>query len=341
VVSLSSEQLRLLRAAQDRLASAWSEDRMYDAVCGVMTELVPGTEAGLLLWDGPALTVARLAGTTSSLSGTMVPWFSSGLISSHRAHDPRKRDPLANRVVDVSVVARRSPATYQLFLETGLWPLGFEPFARVPFFQGRHFVAFCGMGRARGDRRFTSQELAMVQSLAPLLADGMAARQALDSKHLAPGDVAAIANAIDAPAFIVASGGQVVFANQIARAVYPKLPEWIAACCSEHSPNRPPWVKRVPLNLEGTRLYLLLPTELDVDPETAPGTPWAVRWKLPARHARVAACVLLGLSDKEIAQRLGIEFHTARTYVRRVFEAAGVHSRTELVRAAMRVARGG
>lgn len=65
--------------------------------------------------------------------------------------------------------------------------------------------------------------------------------------------------------------------------------------------------------------------------------PWAARWRLAPRHARVAALVMRGLSDKEIARETGLSFTTVRTYVKAVLRAAGVHNRVELLRAALGV----
>jgi DNA-binding CsgD family transcriptional regulator len=54
---------------------------------------------------------------------------------------------------------------------------------------------------------------------------------------------------------------------------------------------------------------------------------------LPPRLARVAGLVVDGLTDKRIAQRLGLTFSTVRTYVRQIYRRVGVHSRVGLVHA--------
>ena len=54
---------------------------------------------------------------------------------------------------------------------------------------------------------------------------------------------------------------------------------------------------------------------------------------LPPRLAKIAALVIHGLTDKQIAQRVGLTFSTVRTYVRQIYRRMGVHSRVGLVHA--------
>lgn len=58
-------------------------------------------------------------------------------------------------------------------------------------------------------------------------------------------------------------------------------------------------------------------------------------WSIAPRHARVAACLLLAMSDKEVADATGLTLATVRTYVKQIYKAAGVHSRAALLRASM------
>lgn len=52
---------------------------------------------------------------------------------------------------------------------------------------------------------------------------------------------------------------------------------------------------------------------------------------LPRRQAQVAECILCGLSDKQIAERLGISVPTIRTYLARMFQTLKAQDRVELV----------
>lgn len=64
--------------------------------------------------------------------------------------------------------------------------------------------------------------------------------------------------------------------------------------------------------------------------------PWSL---LSAREAQVAQLVVDGLTNKEIAGRVGISRHTVKTHMHRVFGKCGVENRTGLV-ACLVAARG-
>jgi len=105
---------------------------------------------------------------------------------------------------------------------------------------------------------------------------------------------------------------------------------------------------KILLTFEGRRYELLVANErggappssslaviADAEVDAAPSSPWARRWRLSPRHARVAACVIQGLSDKQIAQQLSLSVSTVRTYVRDLYARVGVHRRVGLVRASI------
>jgi DNA-binding CsgD family transcriptional regulator len=71
-------------------------------------------------------------------------------------------------------------------------------------------------------------------------------------------------------------------------------------------------------------------------PHTA--APQAPQLGLSAREWEVAAAVAQGLTNAEIAKRLGISRRTVATHLERIFERLGIHSRAAL---AHRVARPG
>ncbi len=136
------------------------------------------------------------------------------------------------------------------------------------------------------------------------------------------------------PAFVVdVLRGVVVHANQRARRAFSEVPLWL--CTNGDHGARPRWVRSIRLDLTQGIYDLLLIDCLEVDFEHAPFAAWATEWRLAPRHARVACGLLHALADKEIAQELGLEPNTVRTYVRHVFEAAGVNSRGALIRAAL------
>jgi DNA-binding CsgD family transcriptional regulator len=328
-----------LHRMHEELAYAWTRPDYVPRLEAIIAGGIPGALVGLMGWRGTLATTPDAPGNVRHALNT--PWFASGQVLAQRGYDPRchrSTDPLANRVMDARAVSRVMGRTaYRVFREDALAPLGIGPFGRVALYDQERFLMLCVFGRARNDGDFTTEELDMVQKLVPTVTAGLAARRALDKESLAPGNVADIANAIDGPAMIVAPGGVVVFANAMARATYPKHPPWLSVCsCDEEDITRPAWVKRVPLMFGHRRLYLLMPTATDIDPERAHQAPWAKRWRLAPRQAKVAASIARGLSDKEIAVELGLTLSTTRTYVKRLFARVGVHSRTELVRGIFR-----
>lgn len=54
---------------------------------------------------------------------------------------------------------------------------------------------------------------------------------------------------------------------------------------------------------------------------------------LPPRLEKIARLVIDGLTDKQIAARVGLTFSTVRTYVRQIYRRMGVHNRVALVHA--------
>lgn len=56
-------------------------------------------------------------------------------------------------------------------------------------------------------------------------------------------------------------------------------------------------------------------------------------YKLTAREAQIASCVLRGLSTREIAQELGVAASTVQEHLKAVFDKLGVRSRRELTAA--------
>ena len=71
----------------------------------------------------------------------------------------------------------------------------------------------------------------------------------------------------------------------------------------------------------------------------AGATYWARAWGLPPRLARLAVMLMAGLSPRAIGTRARLSLRSVRTYTETLFQRARVHSRSELVLAALRDGR--
>jgi DNA-binding CsgD family transcriptional regulator/GAF domain-containing protein len=73
-------------------------------------------------------------------------------------------------------------------------------------------------------------------------------------------------------------------------------------------------------------------TVLELDREAAAGRAAGPLLPLTAREREVAALVVNGLADREIAERLHLSRHTVSQYVKRIYRKLGVDSRVALTR---------
>ena len=138
-------------------------------------------------------------------------------------------------------------------------------------------------------------------------------------------DVTALLEAIAQPLFLLSTDGRVLHANGIAKRLFPEPPAW-----HRSSAPVPTWARRMPLPGQAGGLVLEVIDPICDSIQLAPSAPWAVRASLPPRLARMAACILQGMSDKMAADTLGISYDTARTYARLLLQQMGVGSRVEL-----------
>jgi DNA-binding CsgD family transcriptional regulator len=337
------QAVRAVTIARGELAHAWAEPDAYMRVANILAEMVPGSVVGMMRWEKTAHDVPFMLATAGTCldSAMKTPWVSSGRIVKHRPYDPRRRDPFANRVADLGMLAGRAGnEALRQFKAGALAPMGLRAYMRTTLYDGGDFVAMCGIGRACDDDDFEPSHRAAFETILPDLLHGLGALRALHDVPLEPGSVAAIADGLDRPALIVDSRDRVLYANRMARRVFVRWPEWLSVSASERPAPRSAVVRCVPLVAGARRYYLLMTDRLSADADTAPSATWARKWRLAPREAKVAAALLQGNTDKEIADRLQLTTQTARTYVKRVFARAAVHSRTELQWAAARIAAG-
>lgn len=132
------------------------------------------------------------------------------------------------------------------------------------------------------------------------------------------------------PAFLCSADGEIRYANQAARRRWQRPPPWLAQVGHDGRAG-----ERAGDGREPRRIPLADDLELVVLPAAAGGADRL--GALPPSLARVAELVAAGLTDQEIADRMGLTHKTVRTYVSRIYRRLGVSNRVMLTR--MLVAR--
>jgi DNA-binding CsgD family transcriptional regulator len=174
------------------------------------------------------------------------------------------------------------------------------------------------------------------QRVVDTLTGGLSALSAFRTARLSIAELEKVLAAAPFPVFLQSNTGRLMFTNDLAKSVFPNRPPWLHLAHLNRF-QMPSFVQRVPVRVDGSTVFLLIVDAPDDDPLAAPSTPWARFWGLPPRHARVAACVIKGMSNDETGALLRLEVSSVRTYLKHVFRRAGVHSRAELIRAALAV----
>ncbi|MFC1611678.1 response regulator transcription factor [Myxococcota bacterium] len=334
-IAFTARDVGLVEETRETIINAWSAPNYYEAIARAVEALVPEVTALVATWMGSRMEEGvPLFPRTHRIYD--LPWITKKIFIKHRPFDPNG-DPLANQVVAIRDFAGSHPDLYERFKALVMDPLGIIDSMRMNLYRRVHFVATVNLLREGGADDFSSRDKQLFQAVSQPLVDGLAARLALDNEHLSPGMVENIAEAMGEPAFIMSDSGVIIHANAAARMVYPRCPEWVRQTTAQS--ECPPWARRVPLAFEHSRLYLVIAEVIDVEPDYAPFAPWALQWKLPPRYARVAAHVMRGRTDKEIAEKTKLKVSTVRTYVREILRRAGVHSRAELTRKAIDTSR--
>lgn len=131
---------------------------------------------------------------------------------------------------------------------------------------------------------------------------------------------AAIIDMFTEPAFLLATSGEVVFANRAAREVFPPPRPWLRDAVSMAAEQCDMPMRIAGVSIDGRDLHLVVLGE---------GAAFA---GLPPRLLDIARLISQGKTDKEIAQSTGLAETSVRTYVRRLYARAGVTRRAELVR---------
>lgn len=318
------------------LADVWGRPDFRERLASCLADVVPDTHVLLVDWEGDDRSQMRAGGDRAFLADALeTPWVRTNAIYRHRPYDPERPGELANRVLTHHQMAHLRPAGWSAFKQLFLEPLGIDGFVRATLYDRYGFVGHLQWFRPSGRPPITEHEHNRVRELVPHLIGGLAARHRFDRARITSSTVASIMDGVLEPALLVSEDGHVVHANQLAReALTSPLLERIRELQSAA------WIRWVPFRLEEQPFFLGFLDVLELDAALAPHAPWARRLALPPRFAQVCAYIVRGYADKEIADALDVSVNTVRTYVRRIFDHIGVHSRTELLRALRKAAVG-
>lgn len=152
-------------------------------------------------------------------------------------------------------------------------------------------------------------------------------------------DLRAIIDTLPRAALIVTDLGQVVHANEPAKGLLAERPSWLEVF-AEEGPDAAAareYLSITPIEVGPRKLWIVVPEQR----ERRADAPLEKKRRtsgendpldaLPPSLREVADQVVLGLTDKEIAEKTGRPYATVRTYVSKTFKKLGVHSREELI----------
>ena len=91
------------------------------------------------------------------------------------------------------------------------------------------------------------------------------------------------------------------------------------------------WIERATRQVQRLRDGLVAPTLLQEEPEPLIGASPLPLERLSSREYEVVALLSVGLSNKDLAERLDISLHTVKNHIKAIFRKLEVGSRLELV----------
>ena len=227
---------------------------------------------------------------------------------------------------------------------------GVRHVVEVPLFAGQCLVGNLHFARTDPDYEFTPQDLLLAEAVGRLIAGAI---ERVESQEHADRERARALTALElaGTATVVSDPGATELRfNDAARVLLAQVAdaeEHVHGLLARH-PDGGGFARRAEVDLidggvgvlhghaghvdvDGGGVVTVLELERD-----QPSIPAGLLAGLTARESEVAALVVDGLADREIADRLALSHHTVSQYVKRIYRKLGVGSRVALTRLLLR-----
>lgn len=188
--------------------------------------------------------------------------------------------------------------------------------------------------------------LALLQQHAKTVAHCLSSQAAFASSFQSSLGASGLLEAISEPAFLMTREGIPLACNTTAKRSYENWPGWLGP--ARRPGELPEGVNVIPMRLGEVDMDLVLAKSMARASTAPPGgevgagshaKSWSAELGLTPSLQRVADLMVKGLSDRLIAEELGLTFNSVRTYARRIYALTGVRNRVELTRLALQTAR--
>jgi DNA-binding NarL/FixJ family response regulator len=249
-------------------------------------------------------------------------------------YNPMRPEPSQrNVVVDDRDVARWTdpqslPIVREIFPR---WGLAESAQLRVLVCDGPLLLAWVG---AFQSERFDARQREILRRLVPALRRRLMLERAISRAPQLQASLSAALSAIGVAAFIVSSSGAVLEANEAGRLLLgADRDETLAIlrgairCRDATSPYEVTDLR----SPGGDEQHLVVARRAPPPRAEPPAASAAAQWALTRRQSEVLGLVAQGLSNRAIAQTLGIAEGTVEVHLTAIFEKVGVRSRSALV----------
>jgi DNA-binding CsgD family transcriptional regulator len=196
----------------------------------------------------------------------------------------------------------------------------------------------CWLSLDGDDRQSFDSACDLLRRCAPELQHCLSSQAAFAASFRSSLGASGLLEAISGPAFLLTRQGIPLACNAPAKETFERWPGWLRGSVRDEA--MPNGVNVIPMKLGEVDMDLVLAKALenaDDDSERRDGMigEWSANVGLTPSLQRVANLMVEGLSDRLIAEQLGLTFNSVRTYARRIYATTGVKNRVELTRLAL------